>query len=109
NSVRYNYPWMAPFTAAKSALESLTRSLANEYSAHNLRFNSLVLSSVQTPKVHESKPHGDFEHYLPPRDLVPVIDFLLSPEAYLVNGNSIQLFDHSESFFHQGYFQRIEK
>lgn len=109
NSVRYNYPWMASFTAAKAATESLIRSLANEFSGDGLRFNSLVLASVKTPKVLNSKPHGDFEHYISPEDLVPIIRFLMSREARLINASSINLFEHSPLYYRQGYFERIGK
>jgi NAD(P)-dependent dehydrogenase (short-subunit alcohol dehydrogenase family) len=109
NSVRYNYPWMASFTASKSAVNSLVRSLSNEFSGDGIRFNSLVLASLKTQKVRNSKPHGDFVHFIPPKDLVPVIEFLLSKDSYLVNGNSINLFRYSEQFYHAGYFQRILK
>jgi len=109
NSVRYNYPWMASFTASKSAVDSLVRSLANEFSGDKIRFNSLVLASVRTKKVLRSKPHGDFAHFIPPKDILPVVKFLLSEDAYLVNGNTINLFIHSERFFRSGYFDRIAK
>ncbi len=109
NSVRYNYPSMASFTASKSAVDGLVRSLANEFSGEGLRFNSLVLASVKTKKVHDSKPHGDFAHFIPPKDIVPVIQFLLSRDSYLINGNAINLFRHSKQFYHTGYFQRIAK
>lgn len=109
NSVRYNYPWMASFTAAKSAVESITRSMANEFSGDGLRFNALVLASVKTQQVRESKPHGDFAHFITPEDIAPVVKFLFSTEAYLVNGNAIALFQHSDEFYNKGYFQRIAK
>lgn len=107
NSVRYNYPWMASFTASKSALESLVRSLANEFSGDQMRFNSLALASLKTEKVKNSKPHGDFEHFIPPEDLIPLVEFLLSPESYLINGNAINLFQHSDQFYNAGYFERV--
>jgi NAD(P)-dependent dehydrogenase (short-subunit alcohol dehydrogenase family) len=109
NSARYNYPWMAPFTASKSAVDSLVRSLANEFSGQNIRFNSLVLSSLRTEKVRKSKPHGDFAHFIPPKDIVPIIRFLLSKAASLINGNMINLFVHSDDFYNSGYFRRIAK
>jgi hypothetical protein len=59
--------------------------------------------------VRTSKPHGDFAHFIPPKDLVPVVRFLLSREAYLVNGNAINLFKYSPQFYNKGYFQRIAK
>lgn len=108
-SVKYNYPWMAAFTASKSAVDALIRSLSNEYSGDNLRFNSLVLASLKTEKVHESKPHGDFNNFIPPMDITPIVKFLLSSESYLVNGNSISLFKHSDYFYHTGYFERVSR
>lgn len=109
NSVRYNYPWMAAFTASKSAVDSLVRSLANEFSGNGIRLNSLVLASVKTRKVQQSKPHGDFVHFISPSDIFPVVQFLLSDTSFLVNGNTINLFEHSDQFFRTGYFERISK
>lgn len=109
NSVKHNYPWMASFTAAKSAVDSLVRSLANEFSGDGMRFNSLVLASLKTTKVQRAKPYGDFANFIPPADLVPIIRFLLSDEAYLINGNAINLFVHSDVFYNAGYFQRVAK
>ena len=109
NSVRYNYPWMAAFTASKSAVDSLVRSLANEFSGYGIRLNSLVLASVKTRKVKQSKPNGDFTHFISPHDIFPVAQFLLSSTSFLINGNSIHLFEHSNRFFDRGYFERISK
>lgn len=109
NSTLYHYPWMTAFTASKSAVDSIITSLANEYSGDNLRFNSLRLSSLKTEPVRRSKPHGDFVHFTPPGHIVPVVRFLLSPEAYLVNGNTISIFKHSDEFYRQGYFERVSK
>ena len=109
NSVRYNYPWMAAFTAAKSAVESLMRTLANEYAGAHVRLNALVMASLQTERVHVSKPRGDYPNFIPPADLLPVVRFLLSPDAYLINGSSINIFRHSPRFYSEGYFDRVRK
>lgn len=109
NSVRYNYPWMAAFTAAKSAMESLIRTLANEYASCNIRFNALRLASVKTGKIKEKRPYGDYAHFIPPMDIAPIVDFLMSENSYLASGNSIELFSYSETFFGQGFFNRIKK
>lgn len=109
NSVRFNYPWMASFTAAKSAIDSLVRSLANEFSGDHIRFNSLQLSSLKTKKVHDSKPHGDFKNFIDLEDLLPIVDFLLSDSSKLVNGSCLNVFQHSETYFQTGYFERVSK
>jgi NAD(P)-dependent dehydrogenase (short-subunit alcohol dehydrogenase family) len=100
---------MSAFTAAKSAVESLMRSMANEFSGDGLRFNSLVLASLQTAKVYASKPHGDFDNFIPPMQLVPIVRFLLSDASGLVNGNAINVFKHSDAFYHTGYFERVAR
>lgn len=109
NSVRYNYPWMAAFTSSKAAIESLVKSLAHEFSGKSIRFNAIVLASMKTEKVIASKPRGDTEHYLPPEDIIPAVDFLISDKGRHVTGNAINVYMHSDSFYKRGYFERIKK
>jgi NAD(P)-dependent dehydrogenase (short-subunit alcohol dehydrogenase family) len=109
NSTVYNYPHMSTYTASKSAIESLTRSFANEFSGYGIRFNSLMLASLKTPREELLKPHGDFDNYVPPEDVAPIIRFLLSKEAYLINGSVVNLFKHSPEFFNTGFFERISR
>lgn len=108
NSVRFNYPWMAPFTAAKAAVEALVKCVANEYSKDNIVANVVALSSVQTEAVKRSKPHGDFEHYVPLNAVAETVLETLSM-SNIMNGNVISCFTHSDSFFNEGYFKRIQK
>jgi NADP-dependent 3-hydroxy acid dehydrogenase YdfG len=109
NSTKYNYPLMATFTAAKNAIDSLVRSLANEFSCDKIRFNSLALSTVWSEREVKLKPHGDTAHYLLPEDIAKIIPFLTSDDAHLMSGNSISLFEPSETFFRTGYLERIKK
>lgn len=101
NSVRYNYPWMTAFTAAKSAVDCLIRSLANEFAEHDLRFNSLVLSSLHTAKVADSKPNGDVDNFIPPCDLLPTIEFLMSPVPILSMETTLVYLSSVRRFFIQ--------
>lgn len=108
NSVRYHYPNMAPFTASKAAIESLLKCVAHEFSKYNIVANALALSSVQTKTVQDSKPFGDFEHYIPLDNLCKVIEATINIPSSIVNGNIINCFEHSNSFYEQGYFHRIK-
>jgi NAD(P)-dependent dehydrogenase (short-subunit alcohol dehydrogenase family) len=108
-SVRHGYPWMASYTASKSAIESLVFSLANEFGGQGIRLNALALSTLKTDKERMAKPHGDFEHFTPPNDIAPIVRFLLSHDSYLINGNSLRVYQYSNQFFSSGYFQRITK
>lgn len=106
NSVKFNYPYMIPFTSAKAAVEALTKCIAHEYVKNNINANTIALSSVQTEAVKKSKPFGDFEHYISMDSLSELILEILSANS-LINGSIINCFTYSESFYNEGYFQRI--
>jgi 3-oxoacyl-[acyl-carrier protein] reductase len=108
NSVNFHFPFMAAFTSAKAAVESLIKCIAHEYAQNNIVANSLALSSMQTEVVKASKPFGDYEHYIPISDLCITISELLSMKSDIVNGNTINCYKYSESYYNQGYFQRIK-
>ncbi len=106
NSVRHNFPNMAPFTAAKAAVESFTRSLSNECAPQGVSAFAVALSSVATEKVMRDEPNGDHAHYLTPE---VVADFVLAQVLTLphqATGNVLSLFEASPSFFGTGYFDR---
>ncbi len=105
NSVSYNYPDMAPFTASKAAVESFVRCLAHEYAEQNVSAFAVALPTVTTPKVLQEKT-GNLEGYITPED---VADFVLS-HALMVpveaSGNTMRLFKYNERFYNTGYFER---
>ena len=109
NSVSYNYPHMAAFTSAKAAVECLIRCIANEFSKDNIVANSLALSSLQTDTVKDSKPFGDYEHFISVQPLCETIEEFLNMKHNIANGNTINCFNYSESFYNEGYFQRNRK
>lgn len=106
NSVSHNYPYMAAFTSAKAAVECLIKCIVNEFAMHNIVANSLALSSIQTDPVKESKPFGDYEHFISVQNLCETIEELLGMTHNILNGNTINCFNYSDSFFNEGYFQR---
>lgn len=109
DSVNHHYPWMAPYTASKAAVQSLTVSVANEFAQHGVIANSLVLSTLLTERDRRLKPYGDHEHWLSPEDVAREIIGMLCDEVGLLNGNSIKLFRYSDSYFHRSYFERIRR
>jgi short-subunit dehydrogenase len=108
NSVKYNYPQMAPFTAAKSALESLFRTIANEFYDRNIYANSFQLATLLTEYEVSRKPFGDHNHWLKLIEVVNYIHHFLNQPYQLHNGNTIQLYHYSDSFFKRAYFDRIK-
>jgi len=108
NSVNFNFPYMAAFTAAKASVESLIKCIAHEFAQNNIVANALALSSIQTDAVKASKPFGDYEHYISVKDLCVTTDEVLCMKSAIVNGNTINCYTFSETYYHQGYFERIK-
>lgn len=108
-SVKYKYPLMAPFSASKAALDCLVGSLANEYSKIGLVANSFSLSTLDTEFERTVKPFGDFDNWLKLDEVATIIEKIVTSDFDIMNGNTIDLFKYSESFFKKSYFDRIKK
>ena len=106
NSVRYNYPNMAAFTSAKAAVETLIKCLANEYSKYNIVANVMALASLQTDTVKKSKPYGDFDNFMSLKKVAKTVLEINNEEVNYLNGNVINLFKYSDSFYNVGYLER---
>ena len=109
-SVHHNYPFMSDFTAAKAALPCYTKTWANEHGSHGLGFNNFALGSVKTSFTVNSKPNGDTENYITPKQTASlVIDFLKGKNRLLMNGQTFDAYkfsavDHSQ----KGWATRIQ-
>lgn len=106
NSVLYNYPDMAPFTSAKAAVEAFIKCIANEYSEFGIVANTLALPTIRTQKVEELKANGDRQNYVTPAELSALIADTIAAAPSSLNGNTLKVFKHSPSFFHDSYFDR---
>lgn len=106
NSVGYNYPDMAPFTAAKAAVETFIKCTANEYAEFGVSANALALPTVLTPKVLATKPTGDPANYVTPEEIADMVLQVVSASPHIVNGNVVKVFKPNPSFFHDSYFGR---
>lgn len=95
-------PNAANYCAAKTALYSLTKSLALEFAPH-IRVNAIgpgpidtpLLSAGRTPEEYETA-RKNFETRLPikrlgrPEEIASVVDFLLSDRARFITGQLVQ-------------------
>ncbi len=106
NSVLYNYPELAPFTASKAAIETLIKCVANEYSGEKIYANAIALPTIRTEKVVDSKPQGDQKNYISDLELADIILNEIAILSKYVTGNVIKIFKHSDTFYNQGYFER---
>jgi 3-oxoacyl-[acyl-carrier protein] reductase len=88
---------LAPYATAKQAVLGLMRALASEYAGKNIQFNAISPSMIKTeglslvnPRVvelsGEAHPMGRLAC---PKDIVPLIVFLLSSGSDYMNGSNI--------------------
>jgi len=109
NATEYHFPNMLPFTAAKAAVDAAIKCIAHEYANRNIVANSIALSSLKTPQNKESKPFGDFENYLDLKELSDTVIEIAELSTKLSNGNVINCYNYSDSYYHDGYFTRIRQ
>ena len=107
NSSNENFPHILPFNAAKAAVEATIKCIAHEYAKENIVANILSLASLKTEASRKSRPFGDFENYLELSELCNAIleAMDLSP---LINASTINIYKYSDSYYNQGYFERIK-
>ena len=77
---------ISAYSASKSAVAVLTRSLHNEGAAHGLRANAVVPTTIDTPANRASMPDADFASWTPPEQIAQVILWLASDAAAAVRG-----------------------
>jgi NAD(P)-dependent dehydrogenase (short-subunit alcohol dehydrogenase family) len=86
-------PWHGPYGAAKSAITSLTRTMANEWHEFGIRANSVLPGAVWTERVRSRQPAANVEetgvNFTMPDELANAITFLLCDLAAGISGQAL--------------------
>lgn len=107
-SVNYMYPTMAAFASAKSALETLIGSIANEYYKDGIIANTFRLSTLNTDEEKKLKPNGDFNNWLAVDQVADFVCNFIEMPNNLISGNNMHIYKHSETFFGSSFYDRID-
>ncbi len=103
-----HYPRMVAFTAAKAAVESLIKGIANEYLDKGINANTIALATLLTEAELKIKPKGDSKNWLNTDEVCEFVENIILQPNKLISGNVIHIYKYSDSFFHQSYYDRIE-
>ena len=86
-------PWHGPYGAAKSAINALTRTMANEWHEFGIRANSVLPGAVATErvmaKIRAANVIGGETNFTESDELANAIVFLLSDLASGISGQSL--------------------
>jgi NAD(P)-dependent dehydrogenase (short-subunit alcohol dehydrogenase family) len=83
---------MGPYSASKSALITLTESLAKEVKDSGINVNAVALSLVKTEQNLKNITKPDPSKWVEPEDVVKTILFLCSDEVEAINGDVIKVY-----------------
>ena len=86
---------MAPYCIAKSAVVTLTESLAAEHHADNININCILPGTIDTPTNRQDMPNADHSTWVPCEDLANTMLFLTSSLAQSINGAVIPVYGKS--------------
>jgi NAD(P)-dependent dehydrogenase (short-subunit alcohol dehydrogenase family) len=82
---------MSAYAASKSAVLSLTHSLAKELARDRITVNAIVPSIIDTPANRAAMPRADQSTWLKPEEIAGVVAFLASDAAGIVTGSALNL------------------
>ena len=85
-------PMAGAYAASKAALVSLIRTVARENSDRAISANIVLPSTMDTPANRAANPQADFSKWVHPRQVAKLLVYLMSDQAWQVNGAVIPIY-----------------
>ena len=82
----------AMYNVAKAGVVALARSIAEEVSDSDITANVVLPSLIDTPAFREVVPFASYVDWPTPDQIATVIEFLLSPQASVINGAMVPVY-----------------
>ena len=86
---------MAPYCISKSAVITLTESLAAEHKQNDININGILPGTIDTQTNRKDMPNADHSTWVPPTDLANTMLFLSSDLANSINGAIVPVYGRS--------------
>ncbi len=80
------------YSFSKAGVVNLMQTLAEEYKADDITFNSIIPSIIDTPANRESMQNQDFSKWVTPLEIAETCLFLLGDGAISFRGNVIKMY-----------------
>lgn len=85
-------PGKFAYSASKSDVVNLIKTIAEEYKENNITANVIIPSIIDTPANRKSAPNADYSKWVKPEDIAETILFLFSDAAEPFHGNVIKMY-----------------
>lgn len=86
---------MAPYCISKSAVVTLTESLAAEHKNNDININCVLPGTIDTPTNRNDMPNADFSTWVPTEDIANTMLYLSSDLSASVNGAIVPVYGKS--------------
>jgi NAD(P)-dependent dehydrogenase (short-subunit alcohol dehydrogenase family) len=83
---------MAAYSASKSAVLSLTESMAAELKRENINVNCVLPGTIDTPQNRQAMPKANYDRWVKPEAIADVILFLASDAGRAVQGAAVPVY-----------------
>jgi len=83
---------LGAYSASKAAVLRLTESLSEELKQRGVTVNSVLPSTIDTPRNREAMPKAEHSRWVPAQDIAEVVALLLSDAARSVTGALIPVY-----------------